>query len=70
MLGIMKYKEADRNQLANCMLLTKAENGFGGKSDTLQEQWFANKNDEYLDKHLVPKERYLWENLTLYKKTS
>ena len=28
-LNIMKYREGDRNQLANCMLLTAAENGAG-----------------------------------------
>ncbi|MDR2405882.1 MAG: DUF262 domain-containing protein, partial [Deltaproteobacteria bacterium] len=37
--NITKYKWADRNQLANCMLLTQEENGAGGKSDTLPEIW-------------------------------
>ena len=35
-----RYREADRNQLANCMLLTAEENGGGGKSDTPPETWF------------------------------
>lgn len=33
-MNLMKYREADRNQLANCMLLTADENGAGGKRDT------------------------------------
>jgi len=57
----MKYREADRNQLANCMLLTAAENGAGGKRDTPPEQWFADKSEEYLDMHLIPKDSALWK---------
>ena len=57
----MKYREKDRNQLANCMLLTQQENGAGGKSDILPEDWFADKPDEYLDMHLIPKDRTLWK---------
>jgi hypothetical protein len=33
-MNMMRYHDAERNQLANCMLLTQAENGAGGKSDT------------------------------------
>lgn len=58
---IMKYREGDRNQLANCMLLTAGENGAGGKSDTLPEVWFADKSDDYLETHLIPKDRDLWK---------
>jgi len=57
---VMRYYEADRNQLANCMLLTQQENGPGGKGDTLPEVWFANEPDEYLEMHLIPKDRSLW----------
>ena len=32
-MDLMKYREADRNQLANCMLLRAERNGAGGKSD-------------------------------------
>ncbi|MBO0699187.1 MAG: DUF1524 domain-containing protein, partial [Zavarzinella sp.] len=39
-LNTLKYREADRNQLANCMLLTAAENGAGGKGDTPPDEWF------------------------------
>jgi hypothetical protein len=42
---------------------TAAENGAGGKSDTLPDQWFVGDRakDEYLDMHLIPKEPALWK---------
>jgi hypothetical protein len=61
---LTRYKDAERNQLANCMLLTQKENGAGGKSDTLPEVWFAKRVAEeknYLDMHLVPKDPELWK---------
>lgn len=58
---LMKYRDAERNQLANCMLLSREENGAGGKSDTPPKDWFAGKDDDYLDKHLIPKDPALWE---------
>jgi hypothetical protein len=58
---LMKYREAERNQLANCMLLTREENGGGGKSDTPPKEWFANKSSAYLDMHLIPSDPSLWE---------
>ena len=58
---VMKYREDARNQLANCMLLTKEENGAGGKSDTPPAEWFAGKSSEYLELHLIPKDPNLWE---------
>lgn len=63
-MNIMKYREADRNQLANCMLLTAAENGAGGKWDTLPEEWFSQslaKDPDYLTKHLIPNDQALWK---------
>lgn len=60
-LNIMKYREADRNQLANCMLLTAAENGAGGKGDTPPEEWFADKDEAYLEMHLIPRDTALWK---------
>jgi hypothetical protein len=60
-LNLMKYREADRNQLANCMLLTAAENGAGGKGDTPPEVWFSQKPEDYLDMHLIPKDPSLWK---------
>lgn len=58
---MMKYREADRNQLANCMLLSREENGAGGKGDTLPKIWFADKDPAYLEKHLIPSDPALWE---------
>ncbi|MBD2467867.1 DUF262 domain-containing protein [Nostoc sp. FACHB-145] len=58
---ILKYLQFDRDQIANCMLLTAKENGAGGKKDILPEQWFSGKDDSYLDLHLIPKERELWK---------
>lgn len=57
---LMRYHEAERNQLANCMLLSREENGAGGKWDTLPEEWFAEKGQDYLDKHLIPSDPALW----------
>jgi uncharacterized protein with ParB-like and HNH nuclease domain len=62
-MDVMRYREADRNQLANCMLLTATENGAGGKSDTLPDQWFVGERakEAYLDMHLIPKDSALWK---------
>lgn len=58
---ILHYKWWDRDQFANLMLLTASENGAGGKSDTLPKDWFNGKSDDYLEKHLIPKNKDLWE---------
>src|SRR5579864_159153 len=58
---LMKYRESDRNQLANCMLLRRDENGASGKWDTLPENWFADKDEKYLSMHLIPRDRALWK---------
>jgi hypothetical protein len=60
-MNIMKYREGDRNQLANCMLLTAEENGAGGKSDTPPDEWFKDKGSEYLDRHIIPTDPALWK---------
>ena len=60
-MNIMKYREGERNQLANCMLLTAEENGAGGKSATPPEEWFAEKDKAYLDRHLIPYDPALWK---------
>ena len=60
-MNIMKYREGDRNQLANCMLLTAEENGAGGKSAKPPERWFAEKDKAYLDRHLIPYDPVLWK---------
>jgi len=59
--NVMRYKDFDRNQIANCMLLTADENGAGGKGDTLPDDWFEDKDREYLNMHLIPKDRELWK---------
>jgi hypothetical protein len=43
------------------MLLTQQENGAGGKSDIVPEEWFEGQDDNYLDMHLIPKDRQLWK---------
>lgn len=60
---VQKYKKAEINQIGNCMLLTLRENqmGMGGKGDTLPKEWFADKSKEYLEMHLIPQNRKLWE---------
>lgn len=58
---LMKYRQSDRDQLANCMLLSAEENGAGGKSDILPQVWFADKDPKYLDMHLIPKDQELWK---------
>ena len=58
--SVLHYRWEDRNQIANCMLLTAEENGAGGKWDTSPEVWFADKPKSYLDLHLIPENRELW----------
>jgi hypothetical protein len=58
--NLMKYPQREQNQLANCMLLSREENGAGGKGDTPPEEWFAGKDEDYLKKHLIPPNPALW----------
>ncbi len=58
---LMQYGWEVRDQIANLMLLTAEENGAGGKSDTLPEVYFADKSDEFLDLHLIPKDKEYWK---------
>lgn len=60
-LLLTKYYAEDRNQLANCMLLEREENGPAGKCDTEPAVWFADKDEAYLDRHLIPHDRELWQ---------
>lgn len=57
----VKYKQSERDQIANCMLLSKQENGISGKTNTLPEIWFENKDDTYLELHCIPKDKELWK---------
>lgn len=59
--NVMKYKDSDRNQIANCMLLTATENGAGGKGDMLPSEWFGDKSADYLKMHLIPSDNALWQ---------
>jgi hypothetical protein len=59
--NLLKYHEAERNQLANCELLTQTENGSGGKCDKLPAEWLADKDQSYLDRHLIPADPELWK---------
>lgn len=59
--NLMRYKDRERNQLANCMLLTANENGAGGKSDVLPEIWFKDKSPAYLEMHAIPADPALWK---------
>ena len=43
------------------MLLSKEENGAGGKGDTPPDAWFADKSPEYLKMHLIPPDPDLWK---------
>lgn len=57
----LKYKKAERDQIGNLMLLTREENGAGGKKDTPPSKWFKDKSDAYLRLHLIPKNPELWK---------
>lgn len=59
--NLLRYKKWDRDQIANCMLLTQEENGAGGKGDTLPQEWFNEKDEKYFDLHLIPKDPELWK---------
>lgn len=56
-----KYTVNTINQLANCMLLPRDENGAAGKSDIPPNEWFEDKSTEYLELHCIPKNKDLWE---------
>lgn len=66
--SLMKYQQAFRDQIANCMLLTSDENGPAGKTDIPPSQWFARErfpsdddHEKYLELHLIPRDPALWE---------
>lgn len=60
-LTLQKYNKESRDQIANLMLLKAEENGPSGKTDIPPEEWFKDKEDAYLDLHLIPKDRNLWK---------
>ncbi|MBK6865163.1 MAG: DUF1524 domain-containing protein, partial [Ideonella sp.] len=59
--NILHYRAEQRDQIANCMLLTADENGFTGKCDKPPAEWFASSrfpskeaHARYLRLHLIP----------------
>ena len=59
--SLFRYPQETRNQISNLALLSSKENGASGKLDTLPEEWFNDKSEEYLDMHLIPKDKELWK---------
>lgn len=59
--SVKQYSETIINQLANCMLLTREENGAGQKTDVSPNKWFKGKSTDYLKLHLIPNDPDLWE---------
>lgn len=67
-MNLLHYRAEQRDQIANCMLLTAEENGFGGKCDTPASEWFDRKrfttdqeHERYLKQHLIPNQPELWK---------
>ena len=65
--NILHYRAEQRDQIANCMLLTADENGFSGKCDMPPAEWFApsrfgslEEHEQYLRLHLIPDDPSLW----------
>jgi hypothetical protein len=67
-MNVLHYRLDQRDQIANCMLLTAEENGFGGKRDIPPIKWFdksrfPNEEDQarYFKLHLIPADPELWK---------
>jgi len=58
--SLQHYAAWEINQLANCMLLTAQENGASQKTNIPPDEWFANKDDDYLALHCIPRNKKLW----------
>ena len=66
--NLLHYRAEQRDQIANCMLLTAEENGFANKTDTPPSIWFASERfaseqqrRRYMELHLIPDDPKLWE---------
>lgn len=66
--NIMHYRAEQRDQIANCMLLTAIENGASNKTNIPPSEWFSRDRfgtDEdhrsYLELHLIPNDPELWK---------
>jgi hypothetical protein len=62
-MDLMQYRQRDKNQLANCMLLTAQENGAGRNFDTSPDERLGGERSEedYLNMHLIPRDPALWK---------
>jgi hypothetical protein len=65
--NVLHYRAEQRDQIANCMLLTADENGFSGKCDKPPTAWFdlsrfasPEAQSEYFKLHLIPTDPSLW----------
>ncbi len=65
--NVLHYRAEQRDQIANCMLLTAEENGFSGKCSTEPSVWFSRErfnsdaeHQQYLKLHLIPNDSTLW----------
>jgi hypothetical protein len=65
--NLLHYRAEQRDQIANCMLLSAEENGFASKSGKPPAEWFARErfptreqHAEYLRMHLIPTDPALW----------
>lgn len=56
--GKARYPKADRNVLANCMLLTAIENG--SKQDEAPAEYLERQNEDFLMRHMIPRDTKLW----------
>jgi hypothetical protein len=66
--NLLHYRSVQRDQIANCMLLTAEENGFARKCDTPPDVWFARarfasseEQARYFRLHLIPSDPELWK---------
>lgn len=73
--NLLRYRAEERDQIANCMLLTAEENGPGGKGAKPPVEWFdvarfgsREAQQRYFRLHLIPDDPELWklENYTRF----
>ncbi len=57
---VIKYKQPDRDQIANLMLISAEENR-DEKKDKLPYEWLKDKDEEYFKIHLIPTNKELWK---------
>ncbi|MCK6436160.1 GmrSD restriction endonuclease domain-containing protein [Rivihabitans pingtungensis] len=66
--NVLRYPANQRDQIANCMLLTAEENGANGKGAVPPDIWFDRsrfesdeEHQKYLEMHLIPNKPKLWQ---------